>query len=504
MHFFEIDKKQVTFFKTSRMMEERKKAQSTVGIKIEDDWYDVTDFVDRHPGGTLILEYLGRDATDIFLAFHLEPIRALKRVRKIDGGPPTSAIEPEPAGTIEEKLQTCEKSWNGSDDDLARDFRFMLQDLRAEGYFKPGDLTILLQKVTLVALFLFSSIYLALRGTERARFYQDPDLLEWRQSLILSSLSFALFLQQSGFLMHDFMHNQWFRNRKIDQLLGTFFGTICFGVSSTWWRDEHFVHHVFTNTLEPNRAPKDPQMKEDVWAQDPKLLQFFDGSIDEAVWTRSLYPLPLRWVNRIINIQAFLWLPLTVGVGRIGVGIASFTREPRTLMKILQLFHHSFIFVYLWAAFPTWKSALLFCYMLSFGQGILHIQLLLSHYERPWQELHNTKTSVQWYRRQITSTMNIAPCFSTRPWRKFDSKMLDIWDECYAPCIDDWFHGGLNLHIEHHLAPTLPRSSLRECRRRVRKICNKHNVYYHERHFFQGVWDILVQMNKVGWDARFS
>jgi cytochrome b involved in lipid metabolism len=107
------------------MMDERKKTQSkrqqtTVGIKIGDDWYDVTDFVDRHPGGTLILEYVGRDATDMFLAFHLEPARALKRVRKIYGGPPASAVKPEPAGTIE-KPHDCEKSWNGSEDDLARD-----------------------------------------------------------------------------------------------------------------------------------------------------------------------------------------------------------------------------------------------------------------------------------------------------------------------------------------------------------------------------------------------
>jgi fatty acid desaturase len=486
-----------------RNMAQSKRQASSECIKIADDWYDVTDFVDQHPGGALILEYSGRDATDIFLAFHLEPVRALKRVRKIEGAPPASAVKPaEPAGTIE-KPHDCEKSWNGSDDDLARDFRSMLRDLRSEGYFKP-DLTLLLHKVILVALFLMSSLYLALKGTEQARFYQDPDLLEWRRNLIPSALSFALFLQQSGFLMHDFMHNQWFRNRKIDQLLGTFFGTLCFGVSSTWWRDEHFIHHAFPNTLESNRAPKDVQMKEDVWAQDPKLLQFFDGSIDEAVWKRTLYPLPLSWVNQIINIQAFLWLPLTVGVGRIGIGIVSFTKEPRTSMKILQLLHHTWILVFLLAIFPTWKSALLFCYILSLGQGILHIQLLVSHYDRPWQEVHNTKTSAQWYRRQITSTINIAPFFSTKPWRSFDSKTLDIWDECYAPNIDDWFHGGLNLHIEHHLAPTLPRSSLRECRRRVRTICKKHNVYYDERHFLQGVWDILVQMNKVGRDASFS
>ena len=32
--------------------------------------YDVTDFVPDHPGGSAILAYGGRDASDVFSAFH--------------------------------------------------------------------------------------------------------------------------------------------------------------------------------------------------------------------------------------------------------------------------------------------------------------------------------------------------------------------------------------------------------------------------------------------------
>jgi fatty acid desaturase len=44
----------------------------------------------------------------------------------------------------------------------------------------------------------------------------------------------------------------------------------------------------------------------------------------------------------------------------------------------------------------------------------------------------------------------------------------------------DWMHGGLNLHIEHHLWPDLPLSKYREYAPRVRAICEKHGVPYRE------------------------
>lgn len=32
--------------------------------------YDVTSWVEQHPGGDVLLSYAGRDATDVFTAFH--------------------------------------------------------------------------------------------------------------------------------------------------------------------------------------------------------------------------------------------------------------------------------------------------------------------------------------------------------------------------------------------------------------------------------------------------
>jgi delta8-fatty-acid desaturase len=102
------------------------------------------------------------------------------------------------------------------------------------------------------------------------------------------------------------------------------------------------------------------------------------------------------------------------------------------------------------------------------------------------------------------STVNISPFFSTRWLRNFDSKILDRWDDYYAPLLDDWFHGGLNLHIEHHTMPKLPRHSLREANRRLQHVCRRNGIYFDERHFLQAVWDTLVHMSEVSQKANFS
>ena len=57
-----------------------------------------------------------------------------------------------------------------------------------------------------------------------------------RVSFAAGAVLLAGFWQQSGFLMHDLMHNQLFHHRKLDQALGWLFGCVCFGVSSKWWR----------------------------------------------------------------------------------------------------------------------------------------------------------------------------------------------------------------------------------------------------------------------------
>jgi len=52
----------------------------------------------------------------------------------------------------------------------------------------------------------------------------------------------------------------------------------------------------------------------------------------------------------------------------------------------------------------------------------------------------------------------------------------------------DWFAGGLNYQIEHHLFPTLPRHNLSLIKPIVEKFCKENDLPY----ISQSYWDCLV------------
>jgi hypothetical protein len=299
--------------------------------------------------------------------------------------------------------------------------------MRQQGYFVPSKI-MLIQKILLSIVFFAIGWIKVFNATRESRQQHDSSIIDW-YALIYAAMFIALFLQQC-----DFMHNNWFHDRKIDQAFGRFFGTFCVGLSGLRWRDEHFIHHVFTNTYEHGKCVKDVQIAEDVWAQNSDLLQFFDGSLGK----RQMDILPLWITEKIIRYQAYLWLPLTVILGRMNIIVASFIKEHRNEERFLQLCHVTWFVTLLWAAFPTWQSALMFHFMVSIGQGVLHVQLLVSHYVKPWHDLKDMKIAGSRYKNQVISTVNIAPFLSTQCWRgNFESKILDVWDDYYAPWLDD-------------------------------------------------------------------
>ena len=54
-----------------------------------------------------------------------------------------------------------------------------------------------------------------------------------------------------------------------------------------------------------------------------------------------------------------------------------------------------------------------------------------------------------------------------------------------CPVWMDWFHGGLQYQIEHHLYPDLPRHQLRAASGYVKPMCDKLGIRYHAPEFFQ-------------------
>jgi fatty acid desaturase len=61
----------------------------------------------------------------------------------------------------------------------------------------------------------------------------------------------------------------------------------------------------------------------------------------------------------------------------------------------------------------------------------------------------------------------------------------------------DYYFGGLNYQIEHHLFPRMPRNSLRKVSRIVRKFLEEKSIAYNETGMFQSYREIFSHLHAV-------
>ncbi|KAJ3330671.1 hypothetical protein HDU93_000267, partial [Gonapodya sp. JEL0774] len=96
--------------------------------------------------------------------------------------------------------------------------------------------------------------------------------------VFLAGWILALFWQQSGWLAHDFLHNQVFSNRATSRLFGYMIGNVWQGFSVAWWNNKHLAHHAV-----PNINAEDPDIDTfPVLAWSDHALSLFTDLSDDA------------------------------------------------------------------------------------------------------------------------------------------------------------------------------------------------------------------------------
>jgi hypothetical protein len=61
----------------------------------------------------------------------------------------------------------------------------------------------------------------------------------------------------------------------------------------------------------------------------------------------------------------------------------------------------------------------------------------------------------------------------------------------------DWFCGGLQYQVDHHLFPTLPRHNLKKAHDLVASFCKQWGVKYHEADLVDGTIEVLKHLSEV-------
>jgi len=130
---------------------------------------------------------------------------------------------------------------------------------------------------------------------------------------------------------------------------------------------------------------------------------------------------------------------------------------------------------------PTWQMRVVYLGLAHFISGFLHVQITISHFGMPVNEhADDPNASYNFIRTQFEHSLDV-DC----PW----------WM--------DWFHGGLQFQVVHHLLPRLPRHNLRYVRDTyIIPFANKYNIQYHHTDFIEANKLVVGRLRQTALKAR--
>jgi fatty acid desaturase len=277
---------------------------------------------------------------------------------------------------------------------------------------------------------------------------------------LLNAAYLAFVFVQISLLAHDFGHRQFtFRSSRKNDWLTLVFGNLLLGISRQWWIDKHNEHHGH-----PNQMDLDPDV-------DIPLLAFEE---EQALEKRGL-------ARFVVKYQAALIFPLSflqaISMLRSSIEFLAAKKAKSTLVEALTICaHYALYFALLFSVLEP-LQALLF---IAIHRGLFGTYLVSifapNHKAMP---LLDRDTEVDFLRRQVLTSRNVV-----------------------AHPITNFWYGGLNYQIEHHLFPRLPRNKLREAQPIIRGFCQEHSIAYHETGVVQSYKEILQHLHGVGAPLR--
>ncbi|MDX3849972.1 acyl-CoA desaturase [Streptomyces sp. AK02-01A] len=276
----------------------------------------------------------------------------------------------------------------------------------------------------------------------------------------------AILSARMAFVGHDAGHSQITADRGKGRLIQLVHANLLLGMSQEWWNDKHNKHHA-----NPNHIDKDP-----------------DVAADILVFTQQQTAGRTGLRRRLTRHQAWLFFPLTTLEG-IALKVYGFqavfsrqdTRMParRRAVEGLLLAAHVGGYVTLLLTTLTVGQAIVFALLHQMLLG-LHLGMAFAPNHKG-MEMPDPENSQGWghLRRQVLTSRNIRGGLFT-----------------------DWFLGGLNYQIEHHLFPSMPRPHLRLAQPLVRAHCLARGVSYTETGLIDSYRQALGHLHRVGEPLR--
>mmetsp|Transcript_30752 Transcript_30752/g.60141 ORF Transcript_30752/g.60141 Transcript_30752/m.60141 type:complete len:485 (-) Transcript_30752:537-1991(-) len=420
-------------------------------ICIDNKVYDVSRWGASHPGGQHLVENAaGTDASAVYHAFHTEHGSGGRSHKILKHLPHVANMVSRPQSKLE------------------KDFDEVRRLIDEDGLYTT-DMNYYYIMAVWIASLLLSTIYLVLTA-------------ETNVGALAAAFVFGIFLQQCAFVGHDTAHNGITHDRKTDMIIGVVVGPLLTGVSTAWWKRSHNAHHVVTNSV----------------THDPDIQHMPIIAISPEFWSKgavfSRYH--LKWfvfdapAKFLISYQHLLFYPV-MAFARWNLYIQGFLLLLNPAIKT----EWTRVELCALASFWTWLSVLSSCLPTPWMQaiflvvshmfaGILHVQITLSHFSMPVYHgaTYKAPPGEEFVRQQFATSMDV----KTTWW-------------------NDWFHGGLQFQVAHHIFPRVPRHNLKQVQIRLEKMCSRHSgMEYKKVGWWEGNFEIYQTLRSAALKARAS
>jgi fatty acid desaturase len=264
---------------------------------------------------------------------------------------------------------------------------------------------------------------------------------------------------QLGFLGHDGGHRQVFRSTRKNEFLTLITGNLLIGMSNGWWLDKHNAHHSH-----PNEVDMDPDI-------DLGVLAFSD---EDARKTKGL-------VRLIVKHQKYFFFPLLALLGmdlqrRSVIYLWTHKDKYRLLEALLLTLHHVLYFGMVFFCLNPWQAIIFVLIHQALFGVFLGSAFAPNHKGMPILE---KGCRVDFLRRQVLTSRNV-----------------------HGGLFNDFWYGGLNYQVEHHLFPSMPRNNLKRAQKIVRAYCQEHAIAYYETSMLQSFREILLFLHTVSAPLR--
>jgi sphingolipid 8-(E)-desaturase len=295
-----------------------------------------------------------------------------------------------------------------------------------------------------------------------------------------SALFLGLLWHQLVFSAHDAGHNGITHDPFIDTLIGIGIADFIGGLSIGWWKKNHNVHHIVTNS--PEHDPDIQHMP--FLAISSRFLKslrstYYDREMAYDALAKVMIKIQHRMYYLMLclgrfNLYVLSWEHLIFFKGVPKMGITQRFR----MMEIIgmMVFWYWFGYLVVYKSIPTTASRILFVLISHIVTMPLHVQITLSHFGM--------------------STTDFGPLES------FPQKMLRTTMDVDCPPYLDFLHGGLQFQAVHHLFPRIPRHRLREVQPLVRQFCQEVGVKYVIFGFVAGNKEVIGRLEEVAKQAR--